>query len=86
MRHLNKGRSRHILFVLLALRFFGLRFVFLGLLCKLFVLLQFAVQVVEIEDADNVLLLEDELLNFARNDGGDSAGFLALIKNRIMSN
>lgn len=60
-------------FVFLAL----FSFFFLDFCGELFVLLTFGVQVVQIEDADNVFLLEDKLLDLAGDDGRHSAGLLA---------
>ena len=65
-----------MLFLLLAL--FSL--FFLDFSGEPFVLLALGEQVVEVKDAYDVFLLEDELLNLAGDDGGNSAGLFPVFE------
>ena len=47
---------------------------------KLLIALAGVVQVVEVEHADDVLLLEDELLDLSRDDGWHAPGLLSVLE------
>lgn len=67
--------------ILLVLLAFSLGLLLFFDLCgKLFVTLAVGVQVVQVEHVHDVLLLEDELLNLAGNDGRDSSGLLSVLE------
>ena len=70
------------LLVLLAFDLVGLfgLLLLLDLRRELFVALAGVVQVVEVEHADDVLLLEDELLDFSGDDGRNSAGLFPVLE------
>ena len=65
--------------LLFFLRFLQL-FVFLDFRRKLFVFLALGVQVVEVEHVDDVVLLEDELLDFPGNDCRNSSRLFPVLE------
>ena len=71
-------RERICLLVFLALNLGRIPFFLLDLGSKLLVLLTLGVEVVHVKDVDDVLLLENELLDFSGDDCGNAPGLFAL--------